>query len=254
MKRIALSKKRPSRPTAIGFGMGIAGAAALTVGLVVADFGGRSPEASVQQDVGTPSPIARADPNPSVPGLRQLAREEVPPEGLIVRGTRVRPTGSESDYSYRDVAREGESIVIWLSSDGTSTPVELLMVPISPAWSVIDRGAEMARAANGGLRVLAETLSVRVQGLQHDWLIESGTVAPGAVYYAGSIGQRADSNFLYESASSTFFVRDRSPQVTHDRVWLVRGVVNGRWFSMNAPVVEFQLVAEFMDALVAANR
>ncbi len=67
------------------------------------------------------------------------------------------------------------------------------------------------------------------------------------------MNERASANFTYTHDTVTAVVIDLSPSAETDRVWYVGLVLDGQWVELTAPVVPFETVSQFLDALIEAN-
>lgn len=237
---------RPSNSVLVGF--------ALALAVTSAGAGGIAWAASRSGGEQAPARVVAADPSPDVPGLAPLRHAYVPADGLLVGAVRVLPTGTVPSTSYRDHAGPGETLIRWDPTIGGPKPAaDLLKIPSSPAWSIEYGGAEYAISAAGVARVTVEGAVIKVAGARHDWDLSSGTMAKGG-QFEDTLMERDTANFTYTTGGVSAFVFDASPSLALDRAWSVRLVVGNRWVALHAPVVPFEQVAAFIDALVEANR
>ena len=68
------------------------------------------------------------------------------------------------------------------------------------------------------------------------------------------LSEREGATFIYTTGGVVAVVVDASPAASSDRSWHVSLVVKDQWVSFAAPVVPFETVARFLDALVEANQ
>lgn len=238
---------RPSRTALLSFGVALAvttgGAAAVAL-------------ATGGETTATPSPstpVAPTDHSPQVPGLAVLSAKNVPATGLVVGDLQIHPTGATPDvYGFKVRLGAGETYVRWEALVDKEEPTGLLKLPESALWTV-ERGAELAVDRAGTAKILNEVAIVRYQGLKHDWELGSGLIIPGAKFPA-ILSEREGANFTYVTGGVTAFVEDLAPTVDLENVWTVSLVIRDRWVFIYAAVTPFADLAQFVKALVDANR
>lgn len=251
------SRRRPSRAELLGFGGGVALVAGAALGVAVATSGGDAQTATPPRA----TVFVPANPAPAVDGLTRIVRSNVPPGGLVVGRMRILPTGSvpsgtgrvASAGDFKDRARADETPWRWEPQSGEVAPAGLLIVPSSKDWSVRREGALLAVASGGAARVVEEGATISFRDALHDWRLVSGAILDGATF-EDVLNERDSANFTYTSGGVVATVIDGSPTGGQDRVWDVKFVLGKRWISLSAPVVPFEDVANFIDALMGANK
>jgi len=241
-------RRRPSRLAIGSFAVGLA----LTLGGVIGAALAASQNSDLQP-ASSPTAFVPANAAPTVPGLKALSPSDVPEGGLSIGNLRVLPVGKTPNYSYHAQPGPGETLVRVDPGDKLPSSAHLLAVPESTSWTVSRGAAEIAQASDETTRVLMEGAVIHPTRGRPDWELTAGVLAAGT-QFEDSLMSREAANFTFTASGATAFVYDASPGPSVDRFWHVRLVVAGRWVALDAPVVEFSEVAQFLNALVEANK
>jgi hypothetical protein len=110
----------------------------------------------------------------------------------------------------------------------------------------------MAVDSTGRARVVEESATIRLPDSKYDWILSSGAIREGA-FLEEVLQERSGATYEYTGPGFIAVVVDASPSITTDRVWHVKLVHGERWYELVAPVVPFEKVADFINALVGAN-
>lgn len=167
---------------------------------------------------------------------------------------RLLPTGAVPQGNRGFKLEPGETMRAWNSQ---AEPLEVqrtsgLTIPESTEWSVTRDGSGYITVAEQP-RLVEESVVVEHRAGGHPWLLATGPLVEGGLLEE-VLSERDAANFTYTYQGVVATVIDNSPAVTTDRVWHVKIVVGEHWVSFIAPVLPFEQVAPFINALIEANR